>query len=136
MKTHLIQTAIAALTLAAAGYAQSVQDLQATVPFDFFVGSRTLPAGQYTFSQPVNSGAIVIRSDGSTPGVTILANRVESSGRKEIGQLVFHRYGDRYFLSEVWGTDHSGSQLPKTAQENKLAQNSREAPATIFVAAR
>jgi hypothetical protein len=48
MKTNLIQTAIAALTLAAAGYAQSAQELQVTVPFDFVAGSRTLPAGQYS----------------------------------------------------------------------------------------
>ncbi len=137
MKTHLIQTALAALTLAAAGYAQSGEELKVVVPFDFVAGGRTLPAGQYTVSQPANSGAVVIRSDGSTPGVAILANRVGSSGKKEIGHLVFHRYGDRYFLSEVWGTDRdAGSQLPKTAQENKLAQDSREAPDTILVAAR
>ena len=60
MKTQLIQTAIAALTLAAAGYAQSAQDLKVTVPFGFVAGSRTLPAGQYTVSQPANLSLIHI----------------------------------------------------------------------------
>jgi hypothetical protein len=137
MKTQLIQTAIAALTLAAAGYAQSAQELKVTVPFNFVAGSRTLPAGQYTFSQAGNPNAVVIRSAGNAPGAVMITNRVESPGRHEIGKLVFHRYGDRYFLSEVWGTDRStGSQIPKPAQERELARHSRDDLATIFVSAR
>ena len=136
MKTQLIQTAVAALALAAAGYAQSARDLKVTVPFDFVAGSRTLPAGQYTVSQSNNWSAIVIRSAAPAAGAVMLTNRVESPGRQEIGKLVFHRYGDRYFLSEVWGTDRStGSQLPKPAQERELAQHSRPDLATIFVSA-
>lgn len=137
MKTNLIQAAVAALTLAAAGYAQHAQELKVTVPFDFVVGSRALSAGQYTVSQAGNPSAVIIRSAGSEPGVVMLANQVASPGRQELGKLVFHRYGDRYFLSEVWGTDQNiGSQLPKTAPERELAQNSREDVATIFVTAR
>jgi hypothetical protein len=134
MKTHLIQTAFAALALAAAGYAQSAQPLQGTVPFDFVAGRRTLTAGQYTVSQPVNTSAVAFRSARGAPGVVVLTNRVESPGRQEIAKLVFHRYGDRYFLSEVWGTEDSGSQLRKTVQERELAQDSRKHLATIFAA--
>ena len=132
MKTHLIQTAIAALTLAAVGFAQSAQPLQVTVPFDFVAGNRTLTAGQYTISQPV-TGAVAIRSAEGPPGVVTLTQRVESPGRLGIARLVFHRYGYRYFLSEIWGADPSvGSQLRKTAQERELARNSRKAVATII----
>jgi hypothetical protein len=134
MKTQLIQTAVAALTLAAAGYAQSAQELKVTVPFGFVAGSRTLPAGEYTVSQPANTSSVVIRSaDGA--GVSMITNQVESPGRRETAKLVFHRYGDHYFLAEVWDTDRStGSQLPKTPQERELAQHSREDLATIFAA--
>jgi hypothetical protein len=136
MKTNLIQTAVATLALAAAGYAQSAQELKVNVPFEFVAGSRTLPAGQYTTSQAGNPNAVVIRSVAGAPGVVMVASRVKSPGRHEIGKLVFHRYGNRYFLSEVWGTDQStGSQIPKTAQERELAQGSRKDVATIFVAA-
>jgi hypothetical protein len=134
MKTHLIQAAFVALALAAAGYAQSAQPLQVNVPFDFVAGSRTLTAGQYTVWQPV-TGTVAFRSFQGAPGVIIFTNRVESPGRQGSAQLVFHRYGDRYFLSEVWGTDSSvGSQLRKTVQERELAQNSRKAVATIIAA--
>jgi hypothetical protein len=134
MKTHLIQTAFAALALAAAGYAQSAQPLQVTVPFDFVAGSRTLTAGQYTVSQPINTSAVTFRSARGAPGVVVLTNGVESPGRREIAKLVFHRYGDRYFLSEVWGTEDSGSQLRKTVQERELVGNSRKAQAVIVAA--
>ena len=136
MKTQLLQTVIATLTLAAAGYAQSAKPLQVNVPFNFVAGSRTLPAGQYTFSQPVNTSAVAIRSAGSPQGAVMLTNRLESPGRQEIGKVVFHRYGDRYFLAEVWDTDRStGRQFPKTLPERELARNSPQVLATIFVAA-
>jgi hypothetical protein len=135
MKTYLIQTAFAALALAAAGYAQSAQPLQVTVPFDFVAGSRTLTAGQYTVSQPVNTSAVAFRSARGAPGVVVITQRVESPGRRGIAKLVFHRYGDRYFLAEVWDTDRSiGSQLSKTVQERELAQDSQKHLATIFAA--
>jgi len=136
MKTNLMQTAVAILALAPAGYAQSAQELKVTVPFDFVAGSRALAAGQYTISQAGNPSAVVIRSAGSATGVIMIANRVAFPGRQEFGKLVFHRYGNHYFLSEVWGTDQDmGSQVPKAAQERELAKNSRNNEATILVAA-
>ena len=137
MKTQLIQTVVAAFTLAAAGYAQNPQKtIKVTVPFDFAVGSRVLPAGQYAVSQDLRTRTLMIRSAAGAD-VYALADQVASPGRREIAKLVFHRYGDRYFLSEAWGTDEErGSQLPETAQERKLAQNLREAPATRIIAAR
>lgn len=135
MKRQLIQTVFAALTLAAS-YAQSAQELKVTVPFGFVAGSRAFPAGQYTVSQAGNPTVVVIQSAEGEPGIALLANQVASPGRQEIGKLVFHRYGGRYFLVEVWGRDQNiGSQLPTTAQERKLPQHPRENLATVFVAA-
>jgi hypothetical protein len=136
MKTNLIQTAVVALTLAAAGYGQSAQEFKVNVPFDFVAGSRTLPAGPYVVSQAGSQSAVVIKSSDRAKSVAMIAYRVQLPGRREIGKLVFHRYGDRYFLAEVWGTDQStASRLQETAQERELAKNSRNQVATIFVAA-
>ena len=128
MKTQLLQTPVAALTLAIAGYAQRAQPLQVNVPFDFVAGSRTLPAGQYTVLQPVNTSAVVFRSDREGLGVAMITHRLESAGKQGIGKLLFHRHGDRCVLAEVWDTDRSsGRQIPMTAQERELA---RGAPIT------
>jgi hypothetical protein len=44
------------------------------------------------------------------------------SGETEIkASLVFNRYGDSYFLSEVWtGEDQYGLRLPKSRTERRM----------------
>ena len=42
----------------------------------------------------------------------------------EKGKLVFSRYGDQYFLSEIWMTGASvGHKLPRSRREVEIAQN-------------
>ena len=136
MKTHLLQTAVAALTLAAAGYAQSTEPLRVNVPFDFIAGNRTLPAGQYSVSHIVNAQALAIQPLTTSQGVLVITNRIESPRGNQVGRLVFHRYGDRYYLGEVWHPYTSaGSQTIMTAQERELQRSSRKILATIFVVA-
>ena len=39
-------------------------------------------------------------------------------------KLVFHRYGDRYFLAQIWvAGNNSGSELPKSPREVEVAQD-------------
>ena len=39
-------------------------------------------------------------------------------------KLVFNRYGNRYFLSEIWVNGATrGHQLPKTCRERELAKD-------------
>lgn len=69
-----------------------------TVPFDFIVSGKTLPAGAYRFlTQP--GGILVIQKLDQTTGAlsSISLNDVEHPHRG----LVFHKYGDRYFLREI-----------------------------------
>jgi hypothetical protein len=40
---------------------------------------------------------------------------------KTPARLVFHRYGERYFLAEVWnGADRAGRQLLKSQEERAI----------------
>src|SRR6266567_2316478 len=73
--------------------------LQANVPFDFTISGKTLPAGTYTITS-VSSNVIQIRSrDGHyTVFTTTFADGKHAAGG---GKLVFDKYGERYFLSEV-----------------------------------
>jgi hypothetical protein len=43
-------------------------------------------------------------------------------GKRQKTKLVFHRYGDRYFLAQVWtaGSDQ-GRELPKSRRETEIA---------------
>jgi hypothetical protein len=35
-------------------------------------------------------------------------------------RLVFHRYGDQYFLSQVWSSSGQGNDIPLTRRERDL----------------
>jgi hypothetical protein len=39
---------------------------------------------------------------------------------KSSPRLVFHKYGDQYFLAAVWGADEMGHALPESNRERSL----------------
>jgi hypothetical protein len=93
--------AVCAALLAAASLGQTRPgDMVVDVPFAFLVNGQTLPAGRYVV---VAAGDYHIRISTPRAGLYVLtqgASRTDSASSK----LVFHRYGDTYFLSAVWVT--------------------------------
>jgi hypothetical protein len=99
MKRILAIALFVASSLAAAGNlsAQNHQ-MKANIPFAFTVGSRTLPAGSYTISSP-SSNLMVVRNDQNRMAA---ASTVHGSDKQSPSSvLVFHRYGNQYFLEEI-----------------------------------
>ena len=94
--------AIALVVLAGACTAGTLQaqshEVRANVPFDFAVGSKTLPAGHYTFFTEPNDTVVIRNVDYQ---VTILSRTEEDSSVGHGSRLVFDRYGDHYFLREI-----------------------------------
>ena len=87
----------------------------AHVPFDFLVGSESMPAGQYTVRSSNAQGDVLrITSTDMTKDVVRLSSALYGQSSKP--KLVFHRYGDRYFLAEIWDGDQ-GRMLIKSKQE-------------------
>jgi hypothetical protein len=73
--------------------------IQAKVPFDFTVSNETLPAGTYTITSP-GYGLVLIESSDSRISMVVRSSRngnESTSGCK----LVFNKYGNQYFLSQV-----------------------------------
>jgi hypothetical protein len=90
------------LTVATTAPAAHAQDLKTVVniPFAFELGSHHFEAGKYTINSSLEGRAINLQN-GSNSGVTLTmwdSNSKPSTGSK----VVFHRYGNRYFLREVW----------------------------------
>jgi len=111
------------------------------IPFDFTAGTARLKAGTYNVKR-VSDRALAISSvDGKK---TTLVNAPLTLGSRDsnAGQrLVFNKYGDRYFLSQVWLEVDSGRQLFPTAAEIKTAKEYRlaktnPAPERVAVAFR
>ena len=117
MLTLIVGLAFVSAVVSAKG--QSTQAV-AKVPFEFIVGDKTLPSGQYTVRalSDTNKAAMVIRGSSSAIRLT---NEIQTNKNKEQTRLVFHRYGERYFLSEAWmGADSTGRHLLQSKQEGSI----------------
>ena len=94
----------------------------ATVPFDFQVGSEHFTAGRYAVSS-ANTGGDAIRVTGITKSksTTRLSIPIVKSQPSNSSKLVFRRYGDTYFLSEVWAAGYAnGRKLLRSKAEKTL----------------
>ena len=104
--------------------AQSANRVVADIPFEFVVGDRAMAVGEYTLKANGTQGnALIIQSLDAKSSAIRLTNAIErprSQGHTK-ARLVFHRYGQRYFLAEVWsGADTTGRQLLKSRQERAI----------------
>ena len=137
MMTLLVGIAFATAVVSA--NAQSSRLVTSTVPFDFVVGDKTMPAGEYIIKQALSNGIAIQKADGRTSAVR-LTNEINASSKRNDARLVFHRYGGNYFLAEVWsGAGDPGRALKKSRQERaterELAILSRTSDASTVVIA-
>jgi hypothetical protein len=99
-------------------------DLIVDVPFRFVAATQTLPAGHYVVKAVDNDHLRIFNSQ--TAGLyvpTHSAMRATSHGSK----LVFHRYGDTYFLSAAWVTGNTaGRELFRSPAERESAEHKAE----------
>jgi len=103
--------------------------IRCQVPFSFTVHGKTLPPGEYTFSD--DASVLLVRGFGQ--GAVNLTNRLESS-TEEQAKVVFEKDGDDYILTQAWMGDGSGRELmlPKTNGEHRRsAQNGEVERVTI-----
>lgn len=102
--------------------ASSTGQVRANVPFEFIVGDHTLPSGKYNIGAITNAGeGLAIRSADNRNVVVRLTNSIESKKNNTQARLVFHRYGQRYFLAEVWsGGESTGRMLMKSQKERAI----------------
>jgi hypothetical protein len=122
MKKQMSLLGLGLLLVTALASAETV-NMKVNIPFNFVVGGATMPSGEYTVQGlGVAGNAISIRKlDRSATSLT-LAIRCESSKTAEQSKLVFHRYGDRYFLAKIWmAGSNSGHELPKSRREAEVA---------------
>ena len=120
---------IALVTAVGSAQGQSLAyKLRANIPFDFVVGDKKLPAGEYSIGrarQDSDDSILLISSADGRGNAIRLSIPVGSRVLKNEGTLVFHRYGDQYFLSQVWPASAStGRELTRSLSERELAANS------------
>ena len=102
----------------------------ADIPFDFVAANRTLPAGQYDVVNG-SSGQEIVKMISAEKGGSVftLTNAIIANERAEQSKLVFRRYGNRYFLSEIWVAGETvGRKLLKSREEKKMERELASAP--------
>ena len=133
-----LSMAALAVVLAAPVSAQTVT-LRASVPFDFVVGGRTMPAGAYVLGTLGDFGILRVQNEatGITPAFTVTsAGDGQFDGDKAL--LAFHRYGSDYFLAEIWdGSTAAGRSVPMSRTERERAKSaSLGKPEIVMILAR
>jgi hypothetical protein len=100
--------------------------VKATIPFNFTADGRTLPAGNYTLGSDITSPAILkIRDQAQHVHVMVLA-MPGSDERHKANVLVFHKYGDQYFLSEIRSEASAINYKLATSKQEKRARAETE----------
>jgi hypothetical protein len=126
LKNFTMLALVVGLALATAlvsANAQSTSIVRANIPFDFIVGDKTLPAGKYTVNSAASDGqALNIRTSGGKSLALVLTHYAAERSQKRIARMVFHRYGQQYFLAEVWSGASHGRQLMQSKRERNLRQ--------------
>jgi hypothetical protein len=90
---------IASIFVTTGGWAQT-PIVKATIPFSFSVNGVTVPAGTLTVSQ-MSTNSDILEFSNWKQHAHVLSMVEPSDSRGADNVLVFHRYGGRYFLSEI-----------------------------------
>jgi len=117
-----------------ASHAQNHLKLRFHVPFSFNIDNQSFAPGEYEFSQQSHLLLEVrnLKDHGST-FETVQPAQLRKEGNGQI-RLVFHGYGDQYFLYSVSnGSWESTYDFKISAEEKRLAQASPRKPVIVSV---
>lgn len=115
--------AVSLIGLAAA--LADAQTVKVRVPFDFNVGNTSLQAGDYFVHKAIphaNPNVLQFRDSLGRTLALSMGNRLETINPVKVPKLVFRKYGNRYFLSQVW-LDSAGTEIGKGKLELELAKS-------------
>jgi hypothetical protein len=120
---------VLALLAAASAFGQS--KVRYDIPFEFHFMDNVMPAGQYDVNTATNSqrNLLSVGCYGCRAHAYLVTYSI--GGGTDVsadGRLVFNKYGDTYYLSEVWTPgDSQGSALSKSKTEREIARTTPDA---------
>lgn len=122
---RLIMLSVLLMLSGLSSYAQTGRQFTVTIPFNFYVSGKTLPAGQYLVgrSTQTSTEGLALRGTDGRAGVFALTRGIQTEDVQQQSKLVFRRYGDQYFLAEIWTSGRSmGRELPSSRRERSIAR--------------
>ena len=128
LKKVSLLCAILLVTVVASAQGQTLGSrVKANIPFDFSIGDKKLPSGEYSVGRVrPNFDDVVLsiedqggRSKAIRTSIPVITRDITSKGK-----LVFHRYGDQYFLYQVWPAGATtGRQFVRSRSEREIQEN-------------
>jgi hypothetical protein len=114
-------------SMAATQVARAQEAMLVDIPFAFTAGNATLPAGEYRVQKmDQNSAVLLIHCWDARASAFVITNAAQAKVSQTESKLVFNRYGNRYFLSQVWTAGSiRGRQVPRSPREKEMPQLAR-----------
>ena len=91
-------------------HAQAPSKVEVNIPFQFSAGKTTLQPGVYSIKR-LSGNYLTLRSADGKSTVILNAPLNLTSLDDKGERLVFNKYGDEYFLSQIWLTTDTGREL-------------------------
>lgn len=131
--------AVTLIVISGAAMAQTLGGSRMTtqVPFEFVLGNKIVPAGAWSVhAASTVDQAVMIRNSDAKISLFSTISRSESVKPAAYSALVFKRYGDQYFLSEIrLEGSNTAYCLPETGAEVELRAKNVPVTERILLAA-
>jgi hypothetical protein len=106
------------------------------IPFSFNAEGVELSSGRYIVSSSTGTQTGVLRGANGKGVFFIITGHL--SGKDRPSYLTFNKYGDKYFLRQVWD-GNAGSRIPTSVEEREILRTQQEAktvPEKVSIAAK
>jgi len=138
MKSVRILITICLLVTGASLFAQTTASerlMKVNIPFAFSVEGQSLPDGEYlVFTVTPERSIRIVSTDGKHSAiVNTLPNYASSPS--ENSRLVFRRYGNEYFLAQVWTAGQNVARNPLSSKRAMEIASSGVTPQTFTILA-
>ena len=138
MKSARTLITIALLFTAVGLFAQTTPSqrlMTVNIPFAFGVEGHSLPAGEYLVLTVTPERSIRIASADGKHSAVVNTLPNYASAPSENSRLVFHKYGDEYFLAQVWAAGQNVARNPLSSKRAMEIASSGGKPQTFTILA-
>jgi len=126
----LLAIAVFSTALTTNASAQTAKTLRANVKFDFQIGDRIYPAGAYRIELISSDNILLITSASDTNKNQIILARYSNGSKGQMPKLVFQKYGENYFLSQIFFREWAYSIRPSRRQRESETTLASRVPRT------
>jgi len=121
-RSHLTIAVVFAIAVLMTSAVAQTGAIKANIPFDFTIARQTFAAGEYKVAVQ-GTMLQLVRLDGT--GSAYLQYNLSAHNKDVSPRLIFHRYGTRSFLSQVWITE-TGHELIASPREIEYARTDKQ----------